>query len=136
MKAAVVFQLLLLNAAVSVGVGLVMGVLIGGRVNLWAFAGLIAGLVWLASSLATLLWYRFRREARYNYLEGLGWALLVFVLAAVPFVLIFTGQNGWMRMNLMQWLGMALMFSTPILLFASFVPLGWKRVIDESRGEA
>lgn len=128
--------LLLLNAAVSVGVGLVLGMLIGGWVNMWAFAGLIAGLVWLASSLALLLWYRFRREARYIYLEGLVWALLVFVLAAVPFVLFFTSQNGWMRMNFIQWMALALMFSTPVLFFASFVPLGWKRVVEAARGEA
>ncbi|MDX2004263.1 MAG: hypothetical protein SFU83_03210 [Meiothermus sp.] len=136
MKPAVVFRLLLLNAAVSVGVGLVLGMLIGGRVNMWAFAGLIAGLVWVASSLVALLWYRFRREVRWNYLEGLAWALLVFVLAAVPFVLFFTSQNGWMRMNFIQWMGMALAFSTPILLLAAFVPLSWKRIVEGSRGEA
>lgn len=136
MRPAVLLRLLLLNAAVSAGVGLVLGMMIGGRVNMWAFAGLIAGLVWVASSLVALLWYRFRREVRWNYLEGLAWALLVFVLAAVPFVLFFTSQNGWMRMNFIQWMGMALAFSTPILLLAAFVPLSWKRIVEGSRGEA
>ena len=136
MNLTVLSRLLLLNAAVSAGVGLVLGMLIGGWVNMWAFAALIAVLVWVASSLAMLLWYRFRREVRWSYLEGLGWALLVFVLSAVPFVLFFANQNGWMRMNLIQWLGMALAFSAPVLLLAAFVPLGWKRVVEAARGEA
>jgi hypothetical protein len=95
MKPKVLGRLLLLNAAVSVGVGLVLGMLVGGRMNMWAFAGLIAGLVWVASSLVSLLWYRFRREARWNYLEGLGWALLVYLLAVVPFV-----SSGWVQRRL------------------------------------
>ncbi|MCX7783951.1 MAG: hypothetical protein N2318_09970 [Meiothermus sp.] len=136
MRPSVFIRLLLLNSAVSVGVGLVLGMLVGGRMNMWAFAGLIAGLVWVASSLVTLLWHRFRREARWSYLEGLGWGLLVFLLSVVPFLLIFTGQNGRWGMGWTQWLGWAFLVSSPILLgVAPFVPWLWKRVMEGSRGE-
>lgn len=123
-----------INAMVSVLVGILLGALAGGGTRGITFVGFIAFLVWVASSLVMLLWYRFRHEARWNYLEGLAWGLLVFVLALVPFLWIVIGQNGFWNMNLLGWFGLALLISSPVLLaIAPFVPLQWKRALDGIR---
>jgi hypothetical protein len=118
------------NFIISAVVGMMMGLLLGGLFNAVPIGLLIAGLVFVATNLVVLVWRRFRCHAKWNYLEGLAWALLVFVLVAVPCLFVLFGANGSWGNSFFDALTMALMLSAPVLLFAAFVPLGWKRILE------
>jgi hypothetical protein len=125
------WRLLGFNAGVSAVVGLGLGWLIarwfsGGL----AVSTLIAVLVFVATNLVMLVWQYFRCHARWNYLEGMAWALAVFVLSAVPCLFLLFGANGSWGNSFFDALLMALTFSAPVLLFAPLVPLFWKRILE------
>jgi hypothetical protein len=124
-------RLLGFHAVVGAAVGTALGVLLGGWFHGVEIGLLVAGLVFVATNLVMLVWQHFRRHAKWTYFEGLAWALLVFVLAAVPCLLLLFGANGSWGSSFFDALLMALMFCAPVLLFAAFVPLGWKRILGE-----
>jgi hypothetical protein len=118
------------NATISAAVGVVLSIFVGGLFNPLALGLLVAALVFLSSNLVMLVWQRFRRHAKWNYFEGLAWALVVFVLAAVPCLSVLFGANGNWGNSFLDALIVALMLSAPVLLVAAFVPLGWKRLLE------
>jgi Kef-type K+ transport system membrane component KefB len=123
-------HLLGFHAVISLALGVVFGMLLGGLFQALPIGLLIAVLVFVASTLTALLWHRLRRNAKWNYLEGMAWALVVFGLALVPFLLVLAAANGNAGLDFPEALWLALQFCAPVLLLAAFVPLGWKRIFE------
>ena len=125
----------LVNVGASLLVSLVIAVVLGWRpwkssdFELIGFFWLFA---WVGASLSATIWYAFRRKnLRWSYLEGLGWSVLGFGVAALGLTGTMSGGRLWDMAELMP---MATIFSLPAILLSPFAVWLWVRILKRVRG--